>query len=260
MEQNGPDLWRIDLPRPATHDHKYDRGHAVIMAAPDLTGATRLAATAASRVGAGLVTVLARDRADVYREALPPDIMVAEGSFAALNRVTAVAGGSGGLSDRHETFLSRLPEALAVVLDAGAVEASICEEGDRPLVLTPHEGEFARAFPELEGPRHDRAAAAAKARCGVVVLKGAETVIAAPDGRLVINRHASPYLAKAGTGDVLTGMIVGLMAQGMKPFAAACAAVWMHGEAGKRIGPGLVAGDIETRLPAILAELFKATA
>ena len=119
-------------------------------------------------------------------------------------------------------------------------------------ILTPHEGEFARAFPDISGAREARTVKAAEQMGCVVVLKGAQSIIASPNGEIVVNKNASPYLASAGTGDVLAGMITGLCAAGMAPFDAACVAVWMHGEAGKRIGAGLVASDIEGALPDIL--------
>jgi NAD(P)H-hydrate epimerase len=122
-------------------------------------------------------------------------------------------------------------------------------------VLTPHDGEFIRLFGEMPGTREDRALAAARLSRAVVVLKGAQTVIAHPDGRVVVNDHSSPYLATAGAGDVLAGMTLGLLAQGMPAFEASCAAVWIHGEAALRFGPGLVAPDIIEQIPGILREL-----
>ena len=254
--ENRPDLWRDRLPRPAADGHKYDRGHAVVLAAPDFTGATRLAAEAASRIGAGLVGVLAATRADVYRAALPPDIMVHDGPFEDINRPNVALAGPGGLSAGHRTLVEDPPTALScMVCDADALPV-FRESARRPVptVITPHAGEFARIFPGLSGAPRDRTLAAAAGTGAVVVHKGPETLIADADGRLVVNRHASRWLAKAGTGDVLAGMIAGLAAQGLSPFDAACAAVWMHGEAGRRIGPGLVASDIASHLGDIYGE------
>ena len=147
-----------------------------------------------------------------------------------------------------------MPPDTPLVLDADAL--ALWSRFSTAAVLTPHEGEFARLFPDLSGARTEQASAAAARTHSVLVLKGPDTVIAGPDGRLVVNTHASPYLAKAGTGDVLAGLIAGLVAQGMPAFEAACAAVWMHGEAGKRIGPGLIAGDIVDALPGVLQALL----
>ncbi|MGB3723132.1 MAG: NAD(P)H-hydrate dehydratase [Pacificimonas sp.] len=254
--ENTPDLWRHLLPRPAADGHKYDRGHAVILAAPALTGATRLAAEACSRMGTGLVSVLATERGDVYRASLPSDIMVSEGHIADIRKPTVLLAGCGGVAGAHEAVLHGPPDDVVMVLDAEAIGKGLPAPSDQPAILTPHEGEFARFFPDIEGDKLDRARAAAERTNAIVVLKGAETVITAADGRAVVNRHASPWLAKAGTGDVLAGMIAGLAAQDMPPFDAACAGVWIHGEAGRRIGPGLVAGDIASEVPGILARLL----
>lgn len=260
MSENTPALWKNLLPRPQPDSHKYDRGHAVIQAADELTGATRLAATACSRMGAGLVTVLSPAKADFFRAVLPPDIMVRNTFDPAMRNVTAVLSGPGGGDAAFR--LPDLSGPVFTVLDAGALPPPGEFSGvDAQTVLTPHDGEFARSFPDLAGTRTERTAAAAKACGGIVVLKGSETVIAAADGRHVVNRHASPFLAKAGTGDVLAGMICGLLAQcdpsdHATMFETVCAAVWMHGEAGIRLGAGLTASDLESVLPGILADFI----
>ncbi len=254
---NEPSLWLSGLPVPSHDGHKYDRGHAVVVGAPDLTGATRLAATACSRIGAGLVTVVAEKRADVYRTSLPADIMVTSELERELRSVATVLIGPGGLPDRWETMIGSIVETATVVLDAAAIgERERIREGFESCVITPHEGEFSAAFPQLHGTRIDRALAAAVASRSIVILKGAETVIASPEGDVVVNTTASPYLAKAGSGDVLAGMITGLAAQGMSPFDASCAGVWMHGEIARRYGPGLVPGDLTDRIPGMLTELL----
>ncbi|MEL7129363.1 MAG: NAD(P)H-hydrate dehydratase [Pseudomonadota bacterium] len=252
--ENTPALWSDALPRPAPDGHKYDRGHVAILGAPELTGATRLAASACSRIGAGLVTVLSHDQADVFRTALPPDIMVRSGPLADLKRITVLLAGPGGFEASRLDELKSLPENAVRVLDADAI--GLWKTSAHATVLTPHEGEFARAFPDVTGTRTAMASAAADRTASTIVLKGPDTVIAAPGGDMACNTHASPYLAKAGTGDVLAGIIAGLIAQGMEPFAAACAGVWIHGEAACRVGRGLIAGDLVDELPAILGGLL----
>lgn len=258
--ENGPELWRGFLPRKKAGGHKYDYGHAIIYGAPELTGATRLAAEACARIGAGLVTVLSPEKvANVYRRTLAPHVMVREDLKWDDRRVTARLYGPGGVAKGV-----RLKFDVPAVLDAGALRISPpfippLAGGKRSkggaVVLTPHEGEFKRMFPKLKGSKPDRAKAAAKKSGCIVVLKGPDTVIADPGGRAVINVNAPPWLATAGTGDVLAGMITGLLAQEMEPFQAACAAVWMHGEAARLHGPGLVAGDMQRLIPGVLIDL-----
>jgi len=255
---NDPALWVNDFPRPLFDAHKYDRGHAVVVASPELTGATRLTAEACSRIGAGLVTVVASKRGDVYRTALAADIMVSEDRTAVRRGATAYLLGPGGLPDAWEQIVAVAPPTSVAVLDAAAIrEHTHFRASFAHCVVTPHEGEFAHAFPDASGDRAERALQASSTADSIVVLKGAATLIAAPDGRVVTNTNASPYLAKAGSGDVLAGFITGLAAQGMPPFEAACAAVWMHGELGGRIGPGLVPTDLVDRLPELLSELLE---
>ena len=260
MTENTPELWQDRLPWPKAEGHKYNRGHAVILAADELTGATRLAATACSRMGAGLVSVVSPAKADLFRTVLPPDIMVRDRFDPSMRGITAVLAGPGGGDSAAQ--LPEFEQPVFKILDAGALpEAGNYEMIDAATVLTPHEGEFARAFPDLSGDRAERALTAAKTCGGMMVLKGADTIVAAPDGRLVINHHASSFLAKAGAGDVLAGMICGLLAQ-CDPktrdsmFEMVCAAVWMHGEAGIRLGPGLTASDLEGALPGMLHDLY----
>lgn len=259
LPTNRPELWQSALPRPEGHEHKYNRGHAVVVGAPELTGASRLAASACSRVGAGLVTLVAEERGDVYRMSLPADIMVSEELAAPRSSVRVLLLGPGGLPDGSAAVVAATSDEATVVLDAGAL-ASHESLGERfsHRVLTPHEGEFAATFPDLVGDRHDRALAAAQRADAVIVLKGAETLIAEPGGRVVCNTHASPYLAKAGSGDVLAGIVTGLIGQGMNPFDASCAAVWMHGDAAKRFGPGLIPDDLIDGIPDVLAALLHA--
>lgn len=254
---NTPDIWLACFPRPALNGHKYNRGHALIFAAPSLTGATRLAAGACSRIGAGLVSVLAHGNGDIYRSALDADIMVTKRQGINADKIAVAMGGSGGMHDQDYHALLENRYESPRVFDADAIpHFQDFSKLDNQCVLTPHGGEFARKFPNLKGDRADMAVNAAKATGAIVVLKGAETIIAHPDGRRIVNEHASPYLAKAGTGDVLAGMITGLIAQGMPVFEASCAAVWVHGDAAIRFGPGLIATDIIDTIPAILADIL----
>lgn len=262
---NDPSLWQKDLPHPAFDGHKYDRGYAAILAAPDLTGATRLAAAACSRIGAGLVSVVAASRADVYRVSLPADIMVHADLPA---KASVMLGGCGGISNEHLALMLRSGALKARVFDADALPApEQFHQLDARCILTPHFGEFERIFGGLGGNDSgsgnasdtdlmEAALGAARRSGSVVVLKSPHTVIAHPDGRCIVNHHASPYLAKAGTGDVLAGIVCGLVSQSMAPFEACAAAVWIHGEAARRFGPGLIAGDIAGLLPAILRDLL----
>jgi NAD(P)H-hydrate epimerase len=270
MTDNSPDLWRSRLPRPQPSGSKYDRGHTIVLGGPTAqTGAARLAARAALRVGAGLVSV-ACDPSSliVYAttlEAVMTKVVRDAEAFGALvgdGRVRAVAIGPGaGITGRTRDFvLAALEASKACVLDADALTVfkdaprALFDAVRSPVLLTPHEGEFARLF----GPVTDReadAAAAARTAGAVVLLKGSDTVIAAPDGRRVVNRAAPPVLATAGSGDVLTGLAAGLIAQGMEVFDAACAACWIHADAARRFGPGLIAEDLSEQVPAVLRNL-----
>jgi ADP-dependent NAD(P)H-hydrate dehydratase / NAD(P)H-hydrate epimerase len=269
---NAPALWLDAFPRPRLGGHKYDRGHALVVSGPLAhTGAARMGARGALRAGAGLVTV-----------ASPPDALAVNAAHLTAVMLLPFAGAGGLaqiLSDRRKNAVllgpalgvgaatrdlvaAALASGAAAVLDADALTSF---EGDaqrleraiassqRPVVITPHEGEFRRLFPALgSGSKLERARVAAAESGAVVVLKGADTVIAAPDGRAAINENSSPWLATAGAGDVLGGVVAGLLAQGMPPFEAASAAVWLHGAAAAEFGPGLIAEDLPEMLPAIL--------
>ncbi|MSP95317.1 MAG: NAD(P)H-hydrate dehydratase [Alphaproteobacteria bacterium] len=274
MFENVPELWLSRFPWPRADAHKYDRGHTVVVSGPaHATGAARLAARGALRIGTGLVSVASPLNAVGINAAHLTAIMVkpfdgAKGLSALLadKRFNAVALGPGlGVgAETQDLVAAALGSGAAVVLDADALTSFV----DNPkglftqlhanCVLTPHAGEFERIFPgvlkrtqtKLEAARE----AAAQAGC-VVLLKGPDTIIAAPDGRTAINANAPPFLATAGAGDVLAGMIAGLLAQGMNAFDAACAGTWLHGEAAKRFGLGLIAEDIPEQLPAVLQAL-----
>ncbi|NCT41088.1 MAG: NAD(P)H-hydrate dehydratase [Alphaproteobacteria bacterium] len=237
--ENSPKVWSEYLPIKKQDGHKYDSGHALIYGAAELTGATRLAATACARIGAGMVTVLTEAKVvNVYRASLPACILVREDLHYMSKTVTAKVYGPGGMS-----VVPDYESALPTVLDADAL-CDLPEKLSENYVLTPHEDEFLKVFPDISGGRLERAKEAAKTINSIIVLKGPETVIAEPNSRTVVNKNGSPYLATAGTGDVLAGMIGGLLAQGMPCFEAACAAVWMHAECAEKIGKGLIADDI----------------
>jgi NAD(P)H-hydrate epimerase len=266
---NRPDWWLDAFPWAETQGHKYSRGHALIAGGAQMTGAARLAARAAARAGAGLVTVAAPEAAfPVYAAALT-GVIVAPISglddFAALladkRRNAALIGpGAGTGRETRAKVLKILGTGKSTVLDADALSVFAGQPSDlfsvirSPCVLTPHEGEFARLF-DTSGSKLERARRAAKASGAVVVLKGADTVIAAPDGRATINDNAPATLATAGSGDVLAGLVAGLLTQGMSAFEAAAAAVWLHGAAAHAFGAGLVAEDLIDMLPAVLARL-----
>jgi NAD(P)H-hydrate epimerase len=272
--ENVPALWRDAFPWPQPDGHKYSRGHAIVVSGPmHATGAARLAARGALRTGAGLVSVASTPGAVAVNAAHLTAIMVKpfdgpKGLSALLSdkRFNAMVLGPGaGIGDPTQDLVAAaLASSAAVVLDADALmsfadnPAGLFAQLRARCVLTPHNGEFERLFPgvlakgstRLDAARH----AAQSAKC-VVVLKGPDTVIAAPDGRSAINSNAPPWLATAGTGDVLAGMIAGLLAQGMDAFEAACAATWLHGEAATRFGVGLIAEDLPEELPHVLRSL-----
>jgi len=265
--ENDPDLWLDALPQPSEAGNKYNRGHALISGGYPMTGAARLAARAAARAGAGLTTIAVPEVAlTIYASALL-SIMVhplaAEADFDALlddRRLTALLIGPGagvGEATRARVF-AMLRTGKPTVLDADAISCFADDPTDLdslihgPCVLTPHDGEFARIF-DPSGDKLTRARRAAERSGAIIVLKGGDTAIVAPDGRAIINANAPPTLATAGAGDVLSGIVLGLLAQGMEPFAAAAAAVWLHGAAARAFGPALLAED----LPDLLPDVFR---
>lgn len=275
--ENVPALWQAALPYPTEDAHKYERGHVgVFSGGPSRTGAARLAARGAARIGAGAVTLLSPGTALAVNAMHLTSIMLRRvedaAEFAAFRHERSagayVLGPGFGVDERARVFTEEVlaPDTAAhLVLDADGITAfadvperlfAAAAESRGTLVLTPHMGEFARLFPDLAAD--DTSSKLAKARqaaarsSAIIVLKGADTVIATPDGEAAINTNATPYLATAGSGDVLSGMIAGLMAGGMPGFSAACAAVFLHCEAGKAVGPGLIAEDLPEALPPVL--------
>ncbi|OQW62086.1 MAG: hypothetical protein A4S17_08580 [Proteobacteria bacterium HN_bin10] len=266
--ENDPSLW--SLPWPELDTHKHERGHVIVASGGRArTGAARLSAQAALRAGAGLVTVVSPGDAIAENAAQLTAIMLREAdgapSYAEAARTAQamVIGPAFGASDAHYKLLCAAVDAkprCPLVLDADAITllAPLTHGLDARDVLTPHVGEFRRAFPGIwsnaSDPIEAARAAAAYARC-VVLLKGASTVIAAPDGRVVANTTGTPFLATAGSGDVLAGLIAGLIGQGMESFEAASAGAWLHGKAGESLGPGLTADDLPGILPMLFNEL-----
>ena len=266
---NDPALWRGVLPSLGSASHKYTRGHALVLGGWPMSGAGRLAARAAARAGAGLVTVaVAPDGLATYAAALESQIVRPLAGAADLDTLLAdrrftgllIGPGAGvGVATRR-TVLQLLAAERPTVLDADALTSFADRPADLfaaiqgPTVLTPHAGEFGRLF-KAGGDRLAQARAAAEESGAVLVLKGPDTVIAAPDGRAAINGNAPPTLATGGTGDVLAGLILGLLTQGMPAFEAAAAAVWLHGAAAASFGAGLVASDLPDLIPAALRRL-----
>lgn len=272
---NTPAVWRDAFPWPRAEDHKYTRGHAVIAGGTAMAGAGRLACWAARRVGAGLVTAAASPEILPHYTADAPGLLTlpfrTADEFAEIladPRKNAVLAGPGGGVSRttHDIVLAAARAGKSLVIDADALTVfrdspdELFEAlGGTDAVLTPHEGEFSRLF-KMTGDKLTRARRAAELANAVVLLKGADTVIAAPDGRAAINFNAPPTLATAGAGDVLAGTIVGLMAQGMPSFEAACAAAWISGDSADAFGPGLVAEDICQGIPGALNRLAAVSA
>lgn len=275
--ENNPARWPEVFKSPQIEGHKFDRGHVVVVSGhKQSTGAARLAASAAARVGAGLVTVASPADALAINAAALTDIMVKESEggeglseLLADQRKNAVVIGPGnGVGEEtRETVAVALRSKRAVVLDAdaltsfegnvGALKALLEEGSNNRVIATPHDGEFSRLFggiPEIgdQKGRLNRARAAAAYLGLVMVLKGPDTVVAAPDGLAVINSNGTPWLATAGSGDVLAGLCAGLLARGVPAFKAACAAVWLHAEAGTRLGAGLMAHDLADQIRHIL--------
>lgn len=273
LSENLPGLWLGNLPWPSVAGHKYDRGHLVIAGGDVMTGAARLAARGARRIGAGLVTIAcSRQAHSIYAGDQPGTIVLpsdTDADFETIlsdSRRNALLIGPGyGVADvTRRRVLAGLAAGKRCVLDADAI-TSFAHKPDRlfsaaegaTCVLTPHDGEFARLFPDLAGiaGKVARTRAAAERSGMTILLKGADTVIAGPEGRAAINANAPPSLATGGSGDVLAGMVAGLLSAGMAPFEAAAAAVWIHGESALRCDCGLIAEDLPDRIPYVLNEL-----
>lgn len=269
--ENSPSLWGVAVPYAGPATHKYHRGHLLVLGGKEPTlGASRLAALAGLRVGAGLITLAAPSETYAIQAAALTDIMVrhfdeAAGFMDIANDTrigTVLMGPGAGVSEQTAALVHEMARSRKnLVLDADALtslvnrlDGLLPDAGGTDVVLTPHDGEFMRLFPDI-AIDFDRVAAARQAAelsgC-YVVLKGVSTVIAGPDGRAAITTNAPAWLSVGGTGDILSGAIAGFMAQGMPAFEAACAGVWVQGEAAMRAGRGLIASDLLPLLPKVL--------
>jgi len=280
--ENVPGGWRTSFPVPRADGHKYARGHALIVSGDiAATGAARLAARGALRAGAGLATLASpRDALAVNAAALTAVMVRAVDTVIEFGELigddkrlnACVIGPGAGIGERTRDFVhAALSAKRHLVLDADALTSfadapdrlfeSIKTSHDPQVVLTPHEGEFPRLFSDISNKhplrsKLERVRVAAERSGAVVLLKGPDTVVASPDGRATIASNAPPWLATAGAGDVLSGMIAGLLAQGVPAFEAASIGVWMHGEGAREAGPGLIAEDLPEVLPAVFRRLY----
>ncbi len=274
-ESNAPSLWQSLLPKPDATSHKYSRGYVLIYGGYPTTGAARLAAYAAARAGAGITAIAVPEIAlSIYASQLLSIMAKPYSTMAELEilvtdkRVSAflIGPGAGVKEETCRNTLAMLRTENPVVIDADALTA-FAAQADllktsivAPCILTPHDGEFERLFGISPGiqlnERIQQTLLAAKQMGAVVLLKGAQTVIAAPDGRVIVNEHAPATLATAGAGDVLAGIITSLLAQGMPAPEAAAAGCWIHSEAARMFGIGLIAEDIPEYIPAVLEQLM----
>jgi hydroxyethylthiazole kinase-like uncharacterized protein yjeF len=271
--ENGPSIWLAKYPWPKVDGYKTSRGRLVVISGDAWsTGAARLSSRAALRVGAGLVTLLSPPEALMVNAAhleavmLKPFETEVELEAIASNVEVAVIGPAAGVTEATlSNVLALARTGAALVIDADALTVfrddpdELFSALDRDDILTPHPGEFDRIFPGVlkTAPERISAARIAAARAqAVVLLKGPDTVICAPDGRAAVNVNGSPWLATAGSGDVLAGLIGGLVAQGMDSFAAACAGAWIHAECAEAFGPGLISEDLPGLVPMVLKRLW----
>jgi ADP-dependent NAD(P)H-hydrate dehydratase / NAD(P)H-hydrate epimerase len=270
---NGPQLWLERFPWPTPATHKHSRGRmGVVSGELWMTGAARMAARAGLRVGAGVVRLFCREETFAVNAAHAEAVILkrydGEQDLEAAGHEldSMVIGPGAGLEDQTRlNVLALARTGAALLIDADAITVfknrpdDLFTMLDRDDVLTPHEGEFERLFPSALGQGNRVGAAReAAARAGsIVMLKGSETVVAAPDGRVAVNRSGSPWLATAGSGDVLAGFVGGLVAQGMDSFDAACAGAWIHAQAAEAFGPGLIAEDLPDLAPPVLRRLYE---
>ncbi len=272
VQTNDPALWLERFPWPSAETHKHSRGRmGVVSGELWMTGAARIASRAGLRIGAGVVRLFCRDETFALNAGHMESVILKH--YASDDDLEAagheldsmvIGPGAGVNEETRANVLALARTGAALIIDADAITVfknrpeDLFRFLDRDDLLTPHEGEFERLFPgALErGDRTEAVREAARKTRAVVLLKGANTVIAAPDGRTVINREGSPWLATSGSGDALAGFIGGLVAQGMDTFDAACAGVWVHARAAEAFGPGLIASDLPDLAPAVLRGLF----
>lgn len=271
--KNHPNLWISDLPKPKENGNKYDRGHLIVLGGTEMTGAARLASEAAMQIGCGLCTIVSSEATKGIYLSGAPHVMFE--AYKALHNFSshcldpkrnACVVGPGAGKENEEELRQCVEHVLRLkkptVLDADALNVFQDKQADlfcllhENCVLTPHEGEFSRLFPHLEGTRQERVSQAVKLTRSIIFLKGAETIICTPSGEMIINDHSTPWLATAGAGDVLAGMIGGLLAEGMPILKVCAAATWIHGESALKFGPGLTAPDIIWGIPDVLKKLF----
>lgn len=272
--KNKPEIWCDVIGRKTGDKHKYDYGYVAVFAGPRMTGAASLAALSALRMGTGAVAIIADPKiSDVFRH-FSPSFIVNELEETAQfiehikdeKRNTVLIGPGAGQKNPaglKKAVLDSLHLKKITVIDADALTVfkddpdQLFKELNPKSVLTPHGGEFERLFPDLEGANAEKAVRAAKRSGSIIVLKGQETLIATPDGKLVSSDNGTGWLATAGSGDVLAGMIAGLCAWHEDAiFEAVCAAVWMHGETSNLAGPGLISEDLPNKIPEVWASLL----
>ena len=277
---NTMDLWKSHFPRPNEYDHKYSRGHLLVQSGDKFsTGASRLASLSALRVGAGIVTLASTDESAMINAAHLTSVMVKNINtkkdfidFYNKRKVNAFLIGPGcGLTKyTKELSLVAIKTGLPVVLDADSISVfedepnelfSAIKKYNKNVILTPHEGEFKRIFKNSIGSKISKASKASRESSAIIIYKGNDTIISSPNSHLAISDKTSPFLATAGSGDILAGICAGLLSQGMDAFMAACAGQWFHKKIGEISGPGMIADDmpgfIETFLPNILGEIYE---
>lgn len=270
--QNTPEIWRDDFPRADQFNHKYDRGHGVFFGGPDMTGAICMSSYAATRIGLGLATIISPESAAQTYRSFKPHIIVRtadslKDQMDLIEKikpdVVVMGPGYGQRGCLKSLVLNSLQsDDLKIVLDADALMAfedspdELFPHLNENHIMTPHEGEFKRLFKIKGENKLDVSQKAVELAGCVIVHKGQETVITAPDRKGIRYQANCPYLATAGTGDVLTGFIAGLLGLGMPPFKAAAAGVYLHGETGRKLGAGMVASDMPDALVPILKEYF----
>ncbi|MBR85718.1 MAG: bifunctional ADP-dependent NAD(P)H-hydrate dehydratase/NAD(P)H-hydrate epimerase [Rhodospirillaceae bacterium] len=266
--ENVPMIWKDHFPNPAPHMHKYNRGNVAVIGESVMIGASLLASAAARRIGAGLVTIMFSDNNLKWSPSIEPGCMYKQiknsneiiDQFKEKRYTCALVGpGNGQTKNTENNVISLLKNSITTVIDADALSVfhecpeKLFENINGNVILTPHEGEFRRLFGDFEN-KVEASINASNLTKSIIVFKGYDTIIAEPQGRVAINSNASPYLATGGTGDVLSGLILGLIGQGMPMFEAACAAVWLTGGISRKIGPGLIAEDVIKNIPSELKQ------